>query len=278
MDARFEIVEEEILERVTRQRIRFRTEEDEWVEAYLLLPRARKGKVPGIVVLHSTIDYHIRQPAGLEGPADKHIGLHLAERGFVTLSPPCYIFGYRGKRMGESVAALKEKHPHWTGMLKMLFDAQRALDVLERHPAVDKRRLGAIGHSLGGKETLYLAAFDERVKAAVSSEGGIGLSFSNWDAPWYVGGQIKESAFKRDHHELLALVAPRAFLLIGGDSADGDKSQPYIDSALPVYRLLGKPETLSLFNHKKGHEFPESAHEAAYGWLAKHLGRGGVEE
>lgn len=271
LDSRFEVMEEENLERVVRQRIRYRTEEDVWVEAYLLMPRERKGRIPGVVVLHSTVDYHIRQPAGLEGPADKHIGLHLAERGMVTLSPQCFIFGYRGQRMGEAVAALKEAHPRWTGMLKMFFDAQRALDVLERHPAVDRRRLGAIGHSLGGKETLYLAALDERVKAAVSSEGGVGLLFSNWDAPWYLGGQIKEPGFIRDHHELLALTAPRAFLLIGGDSADGDRSQPYIGSALPVYRLLGKSDNLSLFNHKQDHAFPESAQSAAYAWLGTHL-------
>ena len=50
-----------------------------------------------------------------------------------------------------------------------------------------RQRMGAVGHSLGAKETLYLAAFDERVKATVSSEGGIGTKFSNWDAAWYLG-------------------------------------------------------------------------------------------
>jgi dienelactone hydrolase len=72
-------------------------------------------------------------------------------------------------------------------MAKMLHDAQVALDVLARDPHVDAQRLGAVGHSLGAKQTLYLAALDERVKAAVSSEGGVGRQFSNWSASWYLG-------------------------------------------------------------------------------------------
>ena len=73
----------------------------------------------------------------------------------------------------------------------MLYDASRAVDLLVAIEDVDPHRIGAIGHSLGAKEVLYLAAFDERVRAVVSSEGGIGLSYSNWDAPWYLGEAIQ---------------------------------------------------------------------------------------
>ena len=38
---------------------------------------------------------------------------------------------------------------------------------------------------------------------------------------------------------LATLAAPRAFLLIGGGSADGDLSIPFLDAARPVYRALG---------------------------------------
>ena len=53
----------------------------------------------------------------------------------------------------------------------------------------------------------HAAAFDERFKVAVFSEGGIGLTFSNWDAPWYLGPRIRQPGFAREHHELLALIA-----------------------------------------------------------------------
>jgi len=78
-------------------------------------------------------------------------------------------------------------------MSKMLFDAARGVDVLEQLEQVDAERLGVIGHSLGAKEALYLAAIDERIRTTVSSEGGIGTSFSNWEAPWYLEDAIHTS-------------------------------------------------------------------------------------
>ena len=68
-------------------------------------------------------------------------------------------------------------------MAKMLLDAVVAVDLLAAMEGVNADRIGTVGHSLGAKEVLYLAAFDERIKVTVSSEGGIGTRFSNWDAP-----------------------------------------------------------------------------------------------
>ena len=41
-----------------------------------------------------------------------------------------------------------------------------------------------------------------------------------------------------------ALAAPRAFLLIGGDSADGDASWPSIEAVRPVWSLLGAADAV----------------------------------
>ena len=87
----------------------------------------------------------------------------------------------------QQVKQLRIRHPRASGMAKMVHDAQVSLDLLASLPEVDPQRLGAVGHSLGAKQALYLAALDERVRVAVSSEGGIGRSFSNWSAPWYLG-------------------------------------------------------------------------------------------
>jgi len=105
-------------------------------------------------------------------------------------------------------------------------------------PKVDPKKLGCIGHSSGPRR-FFLAAFDERVKATVFSEGGIGLAMSNWEAASYLGPQVKAPGFNHDHEELLALIAPRAFLLIGGDSADTDCGLDYVRAAQPVYDLAG---------------------------------------
>ena len=153
----------------------------------------------------------------------------------------------------------------------MLHDAQVGLDILADMPEVDRQRLGAVGHSLGAKQVLYLAALDERIRVAVSSEGGIGRKFSNWSAPWYLGRNLWRNKSRREHHELLGLVAPCAFLLVGGDSADGARSWPFIEEALTVYRLYGQPPHIGLYNHRQAHTVPTSAEARIYEWLESYL-------
>jgi dienelactone hydrolase len=265
---RLEVIEEDRPEGVVRQLVRYESEPGLPVEGYLLRPERAEGKRPGVVVLHSTVDYTIRQPAGLEGTEDKHIALHLARRGYVAFCPRCFLWQYgESKQLARAVDWLRRRHPGVTGMAKMLHDARRAVDILASLPDVDTDRLSAIGHSLGAKESLYLAAFDPRVRAAVSSEGGIGLGDSNWEASWYLGDAIRRPGFGLDHGEVLALIAPRAFLLIGGDSADGYTSWPYVAAALPVWSLTGAPEALGLFDHHQGHAFPAIAQQRSYEWL-----------
>jgi dienelactone hydrolase len=262
------VLEEDQRDDVLRQLIRYESEPGLPVEGYLLRPPDPGRDRAGVVVCHSTVDYTIRQPAGLEGPSDKHIALHLARRGYVAFCPRCFLWQYaEPKRLATAVDWLHRRHPGVTGMAKMLYDARRALDLLASQPDVHRDRLGAIGHSLGAKEVLYLAAFDSRVRATVSSEGGIGMSYSNWDAPWYLGDAIHRKGFDLDHGQVLALAAPRAFLLIGGDSADGAASWPYVAAVRPVWSLTGAPEAVGLFNHHQGHALPDSARVRAYAWL-----------
>jgi hypothetical protein len=97
----------------------------------------------------------------------------------------------------------------------------------------------------------------------------VGISFSNWDAAWYLRPKVKSPDFKHDHHELMALIAPRALLVIGGESADGAKSWPYIEANLRLWRLLGSPDAIGLFRHAHGHNFPPPGEERerVYRWV-----------
>ncbi len=264
-----EVIHEERLGNVLRQLIRYESEPGWPTEAYIVRPAAT-SVLPraGVVVFHSTVAHSIRQPAGVEGKQEKAFGLKLAERGFVTLCPRNFLWPDNHHIDTDSQTELfEERHPSSKGMAKMLLDAQVAVDLLISLPGVDRSRIGVVGHSLGAKEVLYLAAFDDRVKVAVSSEGGIGTRFSNWDAPWYLGPDIKTFASTHEHQELLALVAPRPFLLVGGESADGNRSWPYIEAALPVYRLYGSVPRIGLLNHAQGHSVPPIAEDRIYDWL-----------
>jgi dienelactone hydrolase len=264
----FEIQSSATVGRVSRQLISYETEPGVAVEAYLLTPLPARGRVPGVVVFHSTTDETIRQGAGLDGRPEAAWGLKLAERGFAAICPRAFLWdGTLPPNFEQRVDEHQKRHPDARGMAKMLFDGQRALDILAGLDNVDPERLAAAGHSLGAKETLYLAALDDRVKAAVFSEGGIGRTFSNWDAPWYLG----KAPLNREHHELLAMMAPRPFLLIGGNAADGVQSWPYIAAAFEPYLLFGPPPRIGLFNHQKGHTIPPLTEQRVYEWLAAYL-------
>ena len=274
-----EVIEEEVLGSVIRQRVRYEVEPEVQTEAYLLKPAGRHDGVPGVVVFHSTVPYSIHQPAGIEGPPEKMFGLKFARQGYVTLCPRNFLWP-ENERMAakEQTADFQKRHPGCKGMAKMLWDAMRAVDVLAARPEVDATRLGAVGHSLGAKEVLYLAALDERIAVSVSSEGGVGTRLSNWDAAWYLGDTLRDTVREHEHHELLGLVAPRPFLLIGGDSADGAASWPFVEAALNVYRLYGEPARLGLFNHGQGHSVPPAAEQRIDQWFQEYLPLGAAAQ
>ncbi|MBU6276967.1 MAG: dienelactone hydrolase family protein [Planctomycetes bacterium] len=279
VDDSFTVLREEAAEGHVRRLVSYRSEPDETVEAWLLEPDSPpRGPLPAVAVFHPTVAESIDEVAGIAGRPERSTGVDLVRRGFVVLAPRCCLWNtspdHRLDTAG-SVARLAARHPGATGMRKMLHDASRCIDILTAVPRVDRTRLGAFGHSLGAKEVLYLAAFDERVRATVFSEGGIGIGFSNWHDPWYLGAQAKAPGFGHDHHELLALVVPRALVILAGEAgpgaADGDRSWPYVARALEVARLGREPPRLGLFNHRQGHALPPEALGLAARWLETFL-------
>ncbi len=82
--------------------------------------------------------------------------------------------------------------PRNSNWFVVLMAARRAITFLEQQPEVDAARIGAHGHSMGGKLTTNLAGIDKRVKAAVPSCGGSGdLLESQTDVPG--GSKSKKS-------------------------------------------------------------------------------------
>jgi dienelactone hydrolase len=271
-DNNYSVLRTDELPTVTRELIEYLCEPDLRVQAYLLRPKgpaAPKSRA-AIVLLHPTTKESFDPSAGVTGERKAQMGLILAEAGFVVICPRCYLWQDVAS-LNEAVEKFRSRHPKTLGMHKMLYDAQRATDVVAALPDVDPRRIGAFGHSLGAKETVYLAAFDERIRAGVASDGGLGLKSTNWDAPWYLGPTIRAADFPRNHHELIALTAPRALLIIAGEegqqAADGERSWPYLQAAVPVYRLFGEPVRLGMINHRQGHPLPVELHPRVIEWL-----------
>jgi len=161
-------------------------------------------------------------------------------------------------------------NPNWSGIGKLTWDTARAVDLLLSQPDVDPRKVVAIGHSLGGKMAFYAGAFDERIKAVIASDFGIGWNYTNWDAPWYLGARIHDPDFRLAHHQLLALLAPRSCLVIAGE-ADRAATRQYVLQARPISELYGCKDTAGVFHHGTGHQPTEESIVAAYRWLAEQL-------
>jgi formylglycine-generating enzyme required for sulfatase activity/pimeloyl-ACP methyl ester carboxylesterase len=250
--------------------------ESDWWEKILVMMPASDLQRPRPVVIVPF--YDVDTPAGRNLSGHHFLGMGVdsyaytaVQKGYIAVAIRWFGESY-GEWYSEAVANLKLRHPHCTGLGKWVWDAQRLLDYLYSLAEVDRNRIGIIGHSLGGKMALYAAAFEPRITAVVSNELGVGLSFSNYDDYWYFGNLIDKVEKGTDQHELIGLIAPRPFLLIGGDTYDTAKSWYYINAAREVYKLYGKPENIGYFNHHKGHMPTPEAVWRAMEWLAHFLG------
>jgi formylglycine-generating enzyme required for sulfatase activity/dienelactone hydrolase len=189
-----------------------------------------------------------------------------AQHGYLAVAVRWFGESY-GESYSEAVANLAVRHPGATGLGKWVADARRVVDFIGTLPDADPARIGIMGHSLGGKMALYAAAMDPRIRVAVSSEPGVGFRMSNYDDYWYLGDTLARMPAGTDQHELIGLVAPRPFLLIGGDQFDKAESWHYINSAREVYRIYDAPQNIGYFNHHSGHTPTPAAVVAAFAWL-----------
>lgn len=223
--------------------------------------------------------YDLQNGKPIVKPTSTRFGWHLVQQGYVVLCTEAFPYNTVPEpKKNEGFAwwhaaadKLLRDNPDWTGIGKLVWDTSRAVDLLLSRPGIDEDRIVIMGHSLGGKMAFYTGALDERIKAIISSDFGIGFAFTNWDAPWYLDNQIHDPNFPLAHHQLLALHAPRSFLLIGGE-ADRPASWQYINAAKEVYKLYGKEDALGFFDHGAGHDPTPESLVKAYGWLAEQFG------
>lgn len=288
------VVQEYAFDTYTAQLLRVPMEPEYSEACYLMVPKKRRAeRLPAVIVFYYDIDtpagHNLGSSRWQDGNEIRWFARHLVERGYVAMVQRWAFEGYLeaegaeqsrlglASRYAPAVARHRRIAPEQKGLGRVVWDAARVVDYLTTLDFIDPERIACMGHSLGGKMALYAAAFDQRIAAAIGSDLGIGLSFSNWDAPWYLGPEVHAPGFPRDHHQLLALIAPRPFLLIAGEDADGERSWPYLNAARDVYALFGAEERLGMYNHGTGHTPTWDALEAAYNWLDAQLewGRAG---
>lgn len=220
--------------------------------------------------------FDLAQKTPIEDGKNVQFGLHLVRQGYVAVCTEAFPFNTVPEfnddkglaRWKVAAEKLLKENPGWTGIGKLIQDTSRGVDLLLSLENIDPERIVAVGHSLGGKMVFCTAAFDERIKCVIASDFGIGWSFTNWNDIWYYGKKINEKDFPLANHQLLALIAPRSFLLVAG-LYDKTESLQYLSEAKKVYALYRRENRVGMFDHKSGHRPPEYAMDIAYKWLAE---------
>lgn len=152
----------------------------------------------------------------------------------------------------------------------------RGLDFLETRPEVDKTRFGVTGRSGGGAYSWWVAALDERIKAAAPTAGVTtmrnhvvdGCVQGHCDCMFYV------NTYRWDFDRLAALVAPRPLLIC---NTDKDSIFP-IDGVFRIYQnvrriysLLGAENQIGLQIAEGPHEDLQPLNNGAFHWFERHL-------
>ncbi len=285
----------------------YMSEGDDRVPAYLLVPKnARPGPTPALVCPHPTsAGAGKAQCVGLAGraPADPPLppeqsrayGLELARWGYVTINID--LFG-DGERIPEGYThydsePFYKRRPEWSMFGKNAWDCMRAVDVLETLDFVDPKRIGCIGHSLGGHTSLCAAAFDERIAVALSNCGKLGWErhTDHWSRPQdptkkrgavsdycyipqfapYIKSPDKPTPC--DFDGLMMLCAPRPLMIQASEGEfDEQGTVERVLRAQEVYHALGAGERLGMFSFPGGHNFPPGAKRFGFAWLDRWFG------
>jgi acetyl esterase/lipase len=264
----------------TRLEITYQAEADDAVPGLLYLPKPRTQgqRYPAALALPPTGWKKNRRVDGKDKtPQNLDYAVELAQRGFVVLVPDYPSLGEYPYDFQKSRFA--------SGTMKGIFNHIRGIDLLIAREDVDPCRIVALGHSLGGHNSMFLGAFDQRVKVVVSCCG--------WTpAHHYYGGKLDGWAQDRymphirnrfgldpdrlpfDFYEVAAALAPRAFLSIsplGDDNFDVSGVRKAEPKVREVFALLGASERVEFLYPDCKHDFTPEMREAAYHFIEKNL-------
>ena len=278
-----QVTEKVDCDKYERWLISYQSEPGMRVPAFLLIPKELLSKerkdikpVPAVLSLHPTNAKGFRVTVGLADTMNREYGVELAERGYVVIAPPY-------PQLSDYNPDLK-KLGYTSGTMKAIWDNSRAMDVLDTLPYVKMGQYAAIGHSLGGHNSIYSAAFDDRVKIAVTSCGldsyrdYYGGKIKGWTSDRYMpklldyANKLDQVPF--DFGEIIGVIAPRHVYVVApkGDTNFIWKSAAkVVTTAAEAYKLHGAEDHLVIDHPDAPHVFPAENRQKAYQMIDKVL-------
>jgi dienelactone hydrolase len=208
----------------------------------------------------------------------QHHGAWFARHGYV-----CFIIDtvHRGEIEGIHHGTYRYKMWWWnsrgyTPAGVEAWNCIRALDYLETRKEVDKDRIGVTGRSGGGAYSWWLAALDDRIKAAVPVAGITDLQ--NHVVDGCVEGHCDcmyiVNTYRWDYPLVAALVAPRPLLI---SNSDKDSIFP-LDGVVRlhekvrnIYKLYNAEKNLGLHITEGPHKDTQELRIHAFVWFNRFL-------
>jgi dienelactone hydrolase len=246
--------------------IRRKIEIDHEIPAYLLLPR--QPARAAVLCLHQTTRSGKAEPAGMSGQPNQHYAFELANEGFVTLAPDYPNFG--------DYSFDPYAHGFVSASMKAIVNHMRAVDLLAVLTGV--RKTGVIGHSLGGHNSLFVAAFDPRIQAVVTSCGFTsfhkyyGGNLTGWSHKGYMpriasiyGKSPGRMPF--DFDGVLSAISPRP-IFINAPLHDANFDASGVDDCVAK---AAKPNNITIQHPDCAHDFPPEIRRQSYEFLKRAL-------
>src|SRR5262245_14208909 len=248
-----------------------------YVTANFYLPNPARGGHPTILYQVGHYNQH-RRDGNKAAPDCMQQGIWFATHGYAALMMDTVelseIAGLHRGLLGE-----RRWWWHSTGYTPAgveTWNAIRAVDYLVTRPEVDADRIGATGISGGGIGTFWIAAADERVKAAAPVSGMGDLTF-------YAG----EDGISRhcdcfffynrarwNWTTVCSLVCPRPLLFVNSDN-DGyfpmANNERIIARLERLYSLFGAGDQVDAVISVGGHGYRTDVRRAAYEFFNRHL-------
>ena len=273
----------------TRLKISFAVAANERVPAFLYIPfqknKTSPEKRPAMLVLHGT-GAKGKQLVDSGSYSPNHAqARELAQRGYVVIAPDYPSFG-------ELTDYNFETDRYESGTMKGIFNHMRCIDLLQSREDVDPKCIGALGLSLGGHNSMFVGAFDERIKVVVSACGWTLFDYYNAgdEVTKRYGGKLGPWAQTRymplfrdkykldaasipfDFDEVIAAIAPRVFFSVSClNDANFDVKGVVqgIAQVKDVYRFLKSEGNLQVRYPVAQHDFPPEARLEAYRFIDK---------
>jgi dienelactone hydrolase len=265
-------------EQFTVENLHFQSLPGLYVTANLYLPKDLARPAPAILylcghgpVISNNVSYGNKV-------SYQHHGIWFARNGYVCLILDTVQLG---EILGLHHGTYREGMWWWnargfTPAGVEAWNSVRALDYLATRPEVDPTRFGVTGRSGGGAYSWWLAALDDRIKAAAPVAGITDLQNHVVDGAveGHCDCMFMVNTYRWDYPQVAALVAPRPLLLVNTDS---DTIFP-LDGVLRthshlrhIYRLYNASNQLGLVIGPGPHKDTQDLQVPVFRWFNKHL-------